>query len=199
MERVSLFIDGSLLYHDWKSLVGNKNMDLQKLINLIINKKSNRQLKRAYYYNSPVHPSYAQRTREAQQRFYTVLNDIPKLDVCLGRLQKKNIILGPNGYNISCNNCNQGIEQEITAYIDKGTDINLATDMLIQSYSKNYDVALILSRDADFCKVVREVKRNGQDVELVIFEHMKTKATELSNTVDDKLIITYDDCMNCIL
>ncbi|MGB9804980.1 NYN domain-containing protein [Desulfofundulus sp.] len=51
----------------------------------------------------------------------------------------------------------------------KGVDIKLAVDMLSKAIKNHYDVAILVSGDADFVEVVQEVKDLGKHVELAAF------------------------------
>lgn len=46
----------------------------------------------------------------------------------------------------------------------KAVDISLATDMLSNAFHDNYDAAVLLSGDGDFCPVVEEIQRLGKVV-----------------------------------
>lgn len=77
--------------------------------------------------------------------------------------------------------------------VDKGTDVNIAVEMLKHAYNKAYDVAILISRDADFAGVVKIIKNLGKNVELVLFEDSKRDAQELSETVDNITLIEKND------
>ncbi len=49
----------------------------------------------------------------------------------------------------------------------KGVDIALATTMLSNAYLDNYDVAVLMTEDADYIPVVEEVKHSGKQVFLI--------------------------------
>jgi hypothetical protein len=53
----------------------------------------------------------------------------------------------------------------------KGVDISLATDMLVNAFQGNYDVALLYAGDGDYVPLVEELKRMGKVVYLVFFAH----------------------------
>lgn len=51
----------------------------------------------------------------------------------------------------------------------KGVDIQLTTDLLVQAFLDNYDVAVVVTGDADFIPVIEEVKRLGKQVIVAFF------------------------------
>lgn len=69
----------------------------------------------------------------------------------------------------------------------KGVDVLLAVDMLSGAYQKLFEVAILLSGDADFVPVVREVQRVGVCVMLV--SNTKSTAADLMNICDRHLQI----------
>ncbi|MCK9374989.1 MAG: NYN domain-containing protein [Syntrophobacterales bacterium] len=44
---------------------------------------------------------------------------------------------------------------------EKGVDIALTKEMLINSFNHNFDVALLIATDADYISLINEVKRYG--------------------------------------
>lgn len=51
----------------------------------------------------------------------------------------------------------------------KGVDIALATDMLSNAFLDNYDAAVLLAGDGDYCPIVDEVKHLGKQVYVCFF------------------------------
>ena len=77
-ERVSIFIDGSNLYHSLKSL--SIDIDFQKLINELL---KGRDLINIYYYIAPLDISYNIKKYWKHQKFLNSLRKIPKFNVVL--------------------------------------------------------------------------------------------------------------------
>ena len=55
-------------------------------------------------------------------------------------------------------------------YIQKGVDIQFATEMLSFGFQKNYDVAVLCSGDQDFLPVIERIKDLEMFVYVVAFE-----------------------------
>jgi uncharacterized LabA/DUF88 family protein len=67
----------------------------------------------------------------------------------------------------------------------KGIDIALTKDMLSNAFLNNYDVAVLITGDADYVPVLSEVKRLGKLVYVLAFVEGAAKiATELRITAD---------------
>lgn len=109
-----------------------------------------------------------------------------------GRLQNKTVKID-SSVGVKCSKCNETIEGTFVTQVDKGTDVNIAVEMLKHAYNKAYDVAILISRDADFAGVVKIIKNLGKNVELVLFEDSKRDAQELSETVDNITLIEKND------
>src|SRR3989304_3641925 len=66
---------------------------------------------------------------------------------------------------------------------EKGTDVQLATDMITHSYKGNYDVGILVAGDNDFAGAVQAVKDNGKHVEVALFGRQGT-SQELRSVAD---------------
>jgi len=54
---------------------------------------------------------------------------------------------------------------------EKGVDIALATEMLVNAFNQNYDLGIIIAGDKDYMGLVKEVKRYGPIITGAFFEH----------------------------
>lgn len=125
------------------------------------------------------------------------INKIPFCQVITGRLQEKTVKIEAS-HNLRCNSCGGVVTGSISVQTDKGTDVNIAVEMLKHAYNNVYDLAILVSRDADFAGVVKIIKNLGKNVELVLLETSKSSAQELTDTVDDVLVIpSADDASLC--
>ncbi len=151
MDRVCLFIDGSNLYHALKEASFPVKVDLGKLALRLVG--PNRRHIHTYYYNTPLirprpgDPQYTEKDNRcrSQQRFFNALRFVPNLTFKPGRFQRL-----PNG-----------------GQVEKGVDVMLAIDMLTLAFKDRYDVAILVSSDADFKHAIEVVKfETGKMVEL---------------------------------
>jgi uncharacterized LabA/DUF88 family protein len=146
MKRIMIFIDGSNLYHGAKAILGDAKLDFEKLIEKLVNFDRDRELVRTYYYNAVLDMKDDENAYKAQQRFFHRLSFIPNFEVKLGRLEK------------------HGDKK-----VEKGVDVEIATDMLFFAYQDLYDVAIPISGDGDFAGVIKKVKNLGKHVENAYF------------------------------
>lgn len=146
--RVMIFIDGSNFYHNLKGFLGRADLDYYRFSQKLVN---GRQLVRTYYYNCPLNQKSDPEGYKQQQRFFAALNNTDYLEVILGRLQRKN-----DG-----------------RAIEKGVDVKLAVHVLHKAYLNQYDVAILVSGDADFAEAAQFVKDMGKHIELASFPSQK--------------------------
>ena len=174
-----IFIDGSNVFFDWGKANPGKSMDVEKYIELIKNKYPNIDFIRTYYFTSET---------TNNKSFLQQVNKMPYCEVITGRLQEKTYKIDEK-QGIVCSKCGELITAECTTYTDKGTDVNIAVEMLKHAYEKSYELAVLISRDADFVGVVKIIKNLGCNVELVLFDETKNSAQELSANVDKVTLI----------
>ena len=188
MKSAMVFIDGMNLLHDWRRVptVLKQSFDVEAYIRLLQSKFPNLEIKRTYYFATAT---------ENNATILKGINNIPYCEVKTGRLQTKTIYLERELPN--CRGCEK-FQKTIYIKADKGTDVNIAVEMLKHAYNNGYDVAILVSCDADFASVVRMVKDMGKIVELVLFDVTKSTAKELSENVDNIVTISNEECVKCV-
>ncbi len=155
-ERLAAFIDGSNLYHALEENCGRIDLDFGSFVKKMCGE---RQLFRAYYYNILQDPDRQGAAYQEQQKFLATLYNTPYMEVCLGISKYRGDVL-----------------------IEKGVDIMMATDVLQFAYRDLYDVAVLVSGDADFAYAMQAVKNLGKHVEVVAFP--SNLSYELTQTAD---------------
>lgn len=159
MLRVSVFIDANNFknrVHEAISFRPDINFEFKKFINHIVGPK--RDLVCATYYTSlPENQYLSQQPYKSEQ---ILINTLKKSKDC--RVE--------SGF------------YDVEHSVEKGTDINLATDMLVGAFNNSYDVAIIVSADQDYKKVINTIKSTGKVVELALPE--RARAGELVKCTD---------------
>lgn len=145
-ERVAVFIDGSNLYHALRSNFRRHDLNFADFADRLCGDRS---LFRTYYYNVLQEPSQQRvEGHREQQDFLNALRETPYLEVRLG------------GTKLA-----QGVA------VEKGIDVMLATDLLHFAWINLYDIAILVSGDADFAYAIQAVKNMGKHVEVAYFEN----------------------------
>jgi uncharacterized LabA/DUF88 family protein len=158
-DRVAIFIDGSNLYHAVQNNFGRHDLNFTEFANRL---SAGRRLFRIYYYNILQEPSQYPESYREQQEFLDILRKTPYLEIRLGTAKKA-----------------QGTE--------KGVDVMIATDLLYFAWSGFYDVAILVSGDADFAYAVQAVKNMGKHVEVAYFESGTSK--DLLDVADNRYLL----------
>ena len=135
-ERVAIFIDGSNFYHSTKNIEAKGyKIDLKKIIDELARGRE----VETFYYTALLDPEYNLEIYEEHKEVIEDLKKIPNLKVVLCDLRKIKI--------------GKKIKYEI-----KGDDIHLAHDLLMGAFDNLYDVAIIVSGDADFIPIINTLR-----------------------------------------
>jgi len=157
-ERVSIFIDGSNLYHN---LDGVK-IDFQKLIKELL---KGRKLINCHYYIASLDISTNNQKYWKHQKFLGELRKILGFRVILCKLRKYTNRQGKSGFEI------------------KGDDVHLAVDLVSGAYENLYDIAIIVSGDEDFVPAIKKVRNLGKKVINAYFQG--SSSASLKKTCDN--------------
>ena len=160
-DTVSIFIDGSNLYHALRSNFGRYDLNFAAFANKLC---GSRRLFRTYYYNVQQDQLQRPEGHREQQDFLDTLRMTPYLEVRLGTTK-----------------LTQGIQ------VEKGIDIMLATDLLHFAWNGSYDIAILVSGDSDFAYALQAVKNIGKHVEVAYFESGVSK--DLLNVTDNQYLL----------
>jgi uncharacterized LabA/DUF88 family protein len=63
---------------------------------------------------------------------------------------------------------------------EKGVDVSLTKEMLVNAFNQNFDLAFLFAGDADYVGLVNEVKRYGPVVNGAFFRHGLSEALQLA-------------------
>ena len=140
--RTNVNVDGFNLYYGAVKGTAYKWLDIGKLCRLLLPKHN---INRIRYFTALVHarPNDPQQPQR-QQTFIRALETLPNLSVHYGSFlsNRKRLPLAnplPNGPRTI----------EVLATEEKGSDVNLATYLILDGVAKEYEVAVILSNDSD--------------------------------------------------
>jgi uncharacterized LabA/DUF88 family protein len=158
-DRVAIFIDGSNLYHSVKNSFGRHDLNFTEFANKL---SAGRRLFRIYYYNVLQDPLQYPEGHREQADFLDALRKTPYLEIRLGSTKR-------------------------TLGTEKGIDVMIATDLLYFAWSGFYDVAILVSGDADFAYAVQAVKNMGKHVEIAYFENGISK--DLLEVADNRYLL----------
>jgi len=172
MKRVAIFIDGNNFYYGIRKLYGKdkslKIFDFKGFADFIANKDK---VVEIFYYNAELDITNNLEKHKSQKEFFNNLRKIPKFNLILCKLLKRNITGTDKFY-----------------YIIKEDDINMAVDMVEGACGDKFDVAVVVSGDGDFVPAVKAVQRKNKTVENIYFKNSSSR--NLKNHCDHSLELT---------
>jgi len=163
-EKIAIYIDGSNLYFSMKTL-GSK-IDIEKFCNKL---GENTEIVKINFYIAPVNRISNPDGYTKQQKFFDVLRKINKLNIILGRMEKRK-------------------RDGKIYYVEKASDINLALDLVLDAQRGIYDKAFLVSNDGDFSTAVLSAVSFEKKIVYVavgnkksISHHLKEVASSTTN------------------
>jgi uncharacterized LabA/DUF88 family protein len=148
--RLEIFVDGTN-FRVVQLEAGVRNLDIPLLA---------RQLAKGYvlvkmrYYTSPL-PDNNSSAYRGQHRFFERLRETRAVDLILGRNE-------PRRETFHCPRCGATSTQRY--HVEKETDVNLATDMVVGAHTNRYDVAMLVAGDTDYVHAIEAVQATGRKV-----------------------------------
>lgn len=140
-DRVALFCDSANLYHSMSRQFPRTRCDYAKLFAKVVG--PDRRLSRVYWYTGvPIIEPQA----SDKQKFLAYLQGVPYVEVRSKKLTRY-------------------MDAGQAKFKEKGVDVWLAVDMVNMAYRNQYDVAALISGDADLAPAVTAVKDAGRHVE----------------------------------
>jgi len=197
-KRVIAYYDGSNFYHHCLQNYGIKDVNFLDISNqlLFLDKEEIIKIK---YFNCPISRQEDAEAYAQQQKFFEKIKKTPLLQLLTGKLVKRRL----KKINIQCISCEHqkadcikcpkcGREINVEncfKYTEKGVDVKLAVNLLLDAIFDKYDIALLISSDADYVPaikyIVKELKKD------VIYCHLPNpKTSELIQTCNGNRLIT---------
>jgi len=183
--RVAVFVDGSNLYFAVRDGLHRQDIiDVEKLARKLTKE---RQLIRIYYYHVPRLEGDSEVARR-HQAFLTRLGYVDYLQLRLGRLV-------PRLVKLRCQSCGKDIEH--TTHVQKGVDTRIAVDMVGLALLDTYDVAILVSGDADLVEAVNFVKEHTRKYVENAFVMWQGWAKNLREAADVRTRLTEEFLSDC--
>jgi len=175
MSNMIVYIDGFNLYHGMKSKYKRKFywLDIQKLSESFI--RNDQILSKVKYFTAMIgnnpHKEFRQKT------YISALKTLSKVELFYGKYQVNDHI---------CPHC--GNVEHIPS--EKMTDVNIATQLLSDAFSNNFDVAILVSADSDLYGPINMVRKNFPEKSVVIAFPPDRVSFELKNIASAFFYIT---------
>lgn len=173
--RTNVYIDGFNFYYGCVKDTPHRWLDFSKLLPLLL---PGHQINRIRYFTALVLSTQSDPTKTVRQQTYIrALETIPNFSVHYGMFLRNRTRMplanppagGPNTVEV--------IKTE-----EKGSDVNLATYLLIDYFMKDFDIAVIVSNDSDLLEPIKFVRSMGMQVG--ILNPHKNTSWALKNAAD---------------
>jgi hypothetical protein len=151
MLRTYVYIDGFNLYYGAVRGTAYKWLDISKLCSLLIPQHS--VLKIRYFTANIKSRPHDPDAPTRQQIYLRALNTIPHLTVHLGQFLTHAVWM-PDATSTS----NPPKMLRVLKTEEKGSDVNLATYLLLDGFQKSYDTAVLVTNDSDLLEPIRVVR-----------------------------------------
>ena len=174
--KIVIYIDGSNFYFSVKNRF-NVKVDIEKFCQKLV---GNNELIKINYYIAPLNQKTHPKQYLEQQKFFNGLKKINKLNIILGRLEKRK-------------------RDGDVYYVGKASDVNLALDLVLDSQKDIYDEAYLISNDGDFSGAVKSVRDFGKKMIYVAIGNRKSVSHYLKEVASRTFYITEKFIEDCVL
>ena len=171
--RTNVYIDGFNLYYGALRDTTYKWLDVKKLSLTLLPGIS---LNRIRYFTARVKSlPHDLGAPSRQDIYFRALRTIPNLSIHKGHFVRWGVLMPqyplayPNRF-VNKPQCVQVLKTE-----EKGSDVNLATYLLIDCYADDFDEAAVISNDADLALPIERVVRDSKKLITVINPHSAYK------------------------
>ncbi|MFH1586452.1 MAG: NYN domain-containing protein [Candidatus Diapherotrites archaeon] len=202
--RKVLFIDGSNLYHSMK----DNDYDPNNLHFLKFCEKISREEKPVVrYYTAPRKRQDGLRKYVNQQNFHEkIKGQNPNLSIYFGRLQSNhrikdlydNAIMKSFGFDeetiLKIHTLMKALKLH-TLHKEKGVDVKIAVDLIDMAQRNEYDIAILVSGDADITPSVKLARREGKKI--INAHFYKCSSSELRMACNSHFVLaekTFEGC-----
>ncbi|PIU44397.1 MAG: hypothetical protein COS95_09295 [Ignavibacteriales bacterium CG07_land_8_20_14_0_80_59_12] len=152
-DRVMIFVDGSYLFHSIRTYDPSYRIDYNKLVHYLIGLDPDFRLIRRYYYGSRAVSPVDEEQAVKQEKLFERLREM-KFELTVLELST---LYDPQAGGVR--------------YREKGIDVAIAVDILTLAHNRAFDIAILVSGDGDFVRLVRAVKQLGLRMMIAAFRH----------------------------
>lgn len=164
VQRTYVYIGGFNFYYGCIRNTPYRWLDLFRFAQAMLQKN---EVLRVKYFTAIVKSSTTDPTKQVRQQTYLrALATIPQIQVFLGSFQ---------AHPVKRPRADGSGSVEVIDMKEKGSDVNLATELLVDGFTGAYDVAAIVSNDSDLVAPIRAVRT-----------HLKKAVESSTHTKDNR-------------
>ena len=162
MRKTYVYIDGFNFYYGCIRNSPYRWLDLFKFAQAMLPKN---EVIRVKYFTAIVKPSASDPAKVIrQQTFLRALGTIPQVEIFLGSFQ---------AHPVKRPKADGSGSVEVMDMKEKGSDVNLATELLVDGFTNAYDVAVVVSNDSDLVAPIRAVRTRLSKTVGIINPHQR--------------------------
>ena len=188
-ERVNIFIDGGNFYHLALRKLGSSesNFDFEKFANFLANGRKIVEMGKRYYIGTVMEKVGDQKSKEAMSKQTTLFTRLKgsHWEIKTSKLRKRLEEIKIDDRVVDYKNIlEKGIEKiQYERLREKGIDVKLATDLIVGAVDDKYDIAVVVSSDADIIPAIDWVRnRTHKRIEYIGFSITDSKDEKKSAT-----------------
>jgi 6-hydroxy-3-succinoylpyridine 3-monooxygenase len=121
------------------------------------------------------------RSKNRQETYFDALNTLPLIDIVFGLYKQKTL-------HCRIKHCGYQGDKSYKVPEEKGTDVNIALQMLDDAYQSACDRMILVSGDSDLVPAVKLVKKRHPEIQVTVYilanDPKRGAATELRNVAD---------------
>ena len=171
--RVNFYIDGLNLYYRALRGTSFRWLDIGKLAGLLL---PQHQIGQIRYFTSLIHSRPPDPTQpQRQQTYLRALGTIPSLSIHYGHFLPKKKRLPLSQQPKSGSRIVEILDTE-----EKGSDVNLASHLLMDGFENRYDMAVVISNDSDLVTPI-EMVRTKLNKQIGVFDPSRVHSFQLKN------------------
>ncbi|MGE0227806.1 MAG: NYN domain-containing protein [Dehalococcoidia bacterium] len=195
--RSILYVDGFNLYYAIRG-TPNKWLDLGALADRVL---PHTEVVLVRYFTAEVKAFDDVRAPARQQAYLRAVGSLPRLAIHRGqfRVNEHSLPLSEDHARRAARQGGRaGTRVPVLKAEEKGSDVNLATYLLIDAYEERFEEAAVITNDSDLTEPIRHVSRQlGRPVWLM--NNRGRPARELQRAASKYLRLTHDDFAACQL
>jgi uncharacterized LabA/DUF88 family protein len=156
--RTNIYVDGFNLYYGSLRGTSYKWLDLKQLFQTCLG--SGHSIQKLKYYTAKISARPEDPDGPMKQDTYlrALKAHIPELDIILGHFIVKPVRMPLVKPTVSSKTV------EVMKTEEKGSDVNLAVDLLNDAWMNSYECAVVVSNDGDLAGAMRLVKKQGKRI-----------------------------------
>jgi len=176
-ERVAVYVDGFNLYFGMKESGWRRYywLNVESLATNLL--RPNQNLVKVKYFTSRVFSKNKDQSKQKRQNKYLeALETLPNTELYFGHYLIK---------DVKCPSCSFIFQKPE----EKMTDVNIASEMIIDSYLNKFDTAMLISGDSDLVRPIQIIKSLSDTNRIVVAFPPRRFSSDLKNNATAYFVI----------